>query len=182
MSEIRIPSASPVVGEKSGTRWIVHPTIDMLGHKATLYESPATGLRGMHIATGEPLTNVHIVIATEADTNGWSNKDDGLPHTLEHAIFLGSELYPFKGILDKLANRSLADGTNVRCAAGVACCLSGRRRRAHVPRAHPRLPPMAHSAPLTRAGAWPPRSSRPATARRPLAPTPPSFGDGGVDE
>lgn len=38
--------------------------------------------------------------------------DDGLPHTLEHLIFLGSEQYPFKGVLDLLANRCLASGTN----------------------------------------------------------------------
>lgn len=44
-----------------------------------------------------------------------------LPHTLEHAIFLGSEKYPFKGILDKLANRSLADGTNAWTATDHTC-------------------------------------------------------------
>lgn len=38
--------------------------------------------------------------------------DDGLPHTLEHLIFLGSEQYPYKGVLDLLANRCLASGTN----------------------------------------------------------------------
>lgn len=38
--------------------------------------------------------------------------DDGLPHTLEHLIFLGSELFPYKGVLDSLANRCLASGTN----------------------------------------------------------------------
>lgn len=38
--------------------------------------------------------------------------DDGLPHTLEHLIFLGSEEYPYKGVLDLLANRNLASGTN----------------------------------------------------------------------
>ena len=63
-----------IVGKQSGTRWKVQPTVDMLGHKATLYVSPDTGLRGMLIATGEPLTNVHIVIATEANTNSWSHK------------------------------------------------------------------------------------------------------------
>jgi len=31
-----------------------------------------------------------VVVATEA------SDDDGLPHTLEHLIFLGSEDYPFK--------------------------------------------------------------------------------------
>lgn len=44
--------------------------------------------------------------ATEANT------DDGIPHTLEHLIFLGSEDYPYKGVLDLLANRSLANGTS----------------------------------------------------------------------
>jgi len=32
----------------------------------------------------------NVVVATEA------SDDDGLPHTLEHLIFLGSEDYPFK--------------------------------------------------------------------------------------
>lgn len=40
--------------------------------------------------------------------------DDGLPHTLEHLIFLGSEDYPYKGLLDLWANRCLASGTNAR--------------------------------------------------------------------
>lgn len=44
--------------------------------------------------------------ATEA------HDDDGIPHTLEHLIFLGSEDYSFKGVLDLLANRCLASGTN----------------------------------------------------------------------
>lgn len=47
-----------------------------------------------------------MFIATEA------HDDDGIPHTLEHLIFLGSEDYPFKGVLDLLANRCLASGTN----------------------------------------------------------------------
>lgn len=34
------------------------------------------------------------------------------PHTLEHLVFLGSEDYPYKGVLDSLANRALARGTN----------------------------------------------------------------------
>uniref|UniRef100_S4REB2 Uncharacterized protein n=1 Tax=Petromyzon marinus TaxID=7757 RepID=S4REB2_PETMA len=38
--------------------------------------------------------------------------DDGLPHTLEHLVFMGSEEYPYKGVLDLLANRCLAQGTN----------------------------------------------------------------------
>lgn len=114
-------TVAEVLGGKSGTRWRVSPAVSMLGSAATLYESPETGLRGMLIATPEPLSSVHVVIATEAETNGWAHKDDGLPHTLEHAIFLGSELYPFKGILDKLANRSLANGTNAWTGTDHTC-------------------------------------------------------------
>ena len=50
--------------------------------------------------------NIYLFIATEA------HDGDGIPHTLEHLIFLGSEDYPFKGVLDLLANRCLASGTN----------------------------------------------------------------------
>ena len=87
-------------------------TTSVPGATLKAFSSPATGLRAILAETDEPLCSLHVAIATEADTNDWSHKDDGLPHTLEHAVFMGSELYPFKGILDKLANRSLADGTN----------------------------------------------------------------------
>ncbi len=50
--------------------------------------------------------NGYFALATEAHDN------DGLPHVLEHATFLGSEQYPYKGVLDSLANRALAQGTN----------------------------------------------------------------------
>lgn len=49
---------------------------------------------------------MYLITVTEAFD------DDGLPHTLEHLIFLGSETYPYKGVLDLLANRCLASGTN----------------------------------------------------------------------
>ncbi|RCI02438.1 hypothetical protein CU098_009467, partial [Rhizopus stolonifer] len=38
--------------------------------------------------------------------------DFGCPHTLEHLVFLGSQQYPYKGVLDSLANRAIAQGTN----------------------------------------------------------------------
>lgn len=41
-----------------------------------------------------------------------THTDDGLPHTLEHLVFMGSKKYPVKGILDIIANRCLASGTN----------------------------------------------------------------------
>ncbi|XP_032814630.1 uncharacterized protein C05D11.1-like [Petromyzon marinus] len=53
-----------------------------------------------------PLVGGHFCLATEA------YDDDGLPHTLEHLVFMGSEEYPYKGVLDLLANRCLAQGTN----------------------------------------------------------------------
>ncbi|XP_014253359.1 uncharacterized protein C05D11.1-like [Cimex lectularius] len=70
------------------------------------YVSEKTGLT---VVIGEiegPLVNGYICFGTEA------HDDDGLPHTLEHLIFLGSEDYPYKGVLDLLANRCLASGTN----------------------------------------------------------------------
>lgn len=53
-----------------------------------------------------PIVKGDICFATE------TYDDDGLPHTLEHLVFMGSEDYPYKGVLDMLANKSLADGTN----------------------------------------------------------------------
>ncbi|KAI9323607.1 Metalloenzyme, LuxS/M16 peptidase-like protein [Dichotomocladium elegans] len=53
-----------------------------------------------------PLVNGYFALATE------SFDDFGCPHTLEHLVFLGSEKYPYKGVLDSLANRAIAQGTN----------------------------------------------------------------------
>ena len=101
--------------------WIRSPEYAVAGGLVRVYTSSVTGIRGLLVVTDEPLCSLHVVIATEADTNDWSHKDDGLPHTLEHAIFLGSAGYPYKGILDKLANRSLADGTNAWTATDHTC-------------------------------------------------------------
>ena len=101
--------------------WIRSPEYTVAGGQVRVYTSSVTGIRGLLVVTDEPLCSLHVVIATEADTNDWSHKDDGLPHTLEHAIFLGSAGYPYKGILDKLANRSLADGTNAWTATDHTC-------------------------------------------------------------
>lgn len=53
-----------------------------------------------------PLLNSYSTIRSEIFN------DSGVPHTLEHLIFLGSEKYPYKGVLDTLANRAFAQGTN----------------------------------------------------------------------
>ncbi|XP_073941538.1 uncharacterized protein C05D11.1-like [Choristoneura fumiferana] len=70
------------------------------------YVSDKTGLTVIIANVEGPLVNGFFCLATEA------HDDDGLPHTLEHLIFLGSQRYPYKGILDLLANRCMAHGTN----------------------------------------------------------------------
>nr|CAH7739234.1 unnamed protein product [Callosobruchus chinensis] len=70
------------------------------------YISKRTGLTVVIAEVEGPVVNGYFCLATEAFD------DDGLPHTLEHLIFLGSEEYPYKGVLDLLANRCLASGTN----------------------------------------------------------------------
>ena len=66
------------------------------------------------VTTDEPICSLHIVLGTESNGgyHNWHHPDDGLPHTLEHLVFLGSQTHPHKGVLDKLANRCMADGTN----------------------------------------------------------------------
>jgi Zn-dependent M16 (insulinase) family peptidase len=78
--------------------------------------------------TASALVHAFFVVATEA------RDDRGLPHTLEHLIFHGSEQYGCKGLLDACANRSLGNGTNAWTAvdstvytlttAGAEGCLN----------------------------------------------------------
>ncbi|KAG7311658.1 hypothetical protein JYU34_002712 [Plutella xylostella] len=70
------------------------------------YVSEKTGITVIIAGVEGPVVNGFFCLATEA------HDDDGLPHTLEHLIFLGSQRYPYKGILDLLANRCMAHGTN----------------------------------------------------------------------
>ncbi|XP_073242896.1 uncharacterized protein C05D11.1-like [Porites lutea] len=70
------------------------------------YRSKRTGINFCFAEVPGPLVNGFLCLATEA------HDDDGLPHTLEHLVFMGSENYPYKGLLDLLANRCLAQGTN----------------------------------------------------------------------
>jgi len=70
------------------------------------YTSDKTGLRVVLIDVAGPLCNLYASVATEIFN------DSGCPHTLEHLVFLGSEKYPYKGVLDSLANRAFAQGTN----------------------------------------------------------------------
>ncbi|TKY89650.1 hypothetical protein EX895_001435 [Sporisorium graminicola] len=70
------------------------------------WRSRKTGLTVLWANFDSPLLNCYMTLASEIF------EDSGVPHTLEHLIFLGSDLYPFKGVLDTLANRAFASGTN----------------------------------------------------------------------
>ncbi|KAK4519276.1 uncharacterized protein ATC70_009508 [Mucor velutinosus] len=72
----------------------------------TKLKSEKTGLTVMLADIEAPLVNGYFALATE------SFDDFGCPHTLEHLVFLGSDQYPYKGVLDSLANRAIAQGTN----------------------------------------------------------------------
>lgn len=76
------------------------------GAPVSLWRWPDTGFSVLLTRTSGPITHAFFCIATEA------HDDDGLPHTLEHLVFLGSETYPYKGVLDTAANRLFARGTN----------------------------------------------------------------------
>ncbi|XP_031827679.1 uncharacterized protein C05D11.1 [Nomia melanderi] len=71
-----------------------------------VYKSVNSGITVAIADVDGPVVSGYFGFATEA------HSDDGLPHTLEHLIFLGSEDYPYKGVLDLWANRCLASGTN----------------------------------------------------------------------
>ncbi|XP_015438659.1 PREDICTED: uncharacterized protein C05D11.1-like [Dufourea novaeangliae] len=80
-----------------------------------VYKSTNTGITVCIAEVDGPLVYGYFGLATEA------HDDDGLPHTLEHLIFLGSEDYPYKGILDLWANRCLASGTNATTMMDFTC-------------------------------------------------------------
>lgn len=73
---------------------------------------------GLTIAVAKaetPVVNGYFCLPTQAKDN------DGLPHILEHLIFLGSEDYPYKEALDYLANRCLAKRTNAWTSTDHTC-------------------------------------------------------------
>ncbi|GAA5857078.1 hypothetical protein JCM9279_001947 [Rhodotorula babjevae] len=70
------------------------------------WQSESTGLKVVWASNESPLVQGYFSVVTEI------KDDSGRPHTLEHLVFLGSEQYPYKGVLDTVANRSFAEGTN----------------------------------------------------------------------
>ena len=82
-----------------------------------LYKHSTTGLKVLISSDSHstPLFNLSIVVPTLAHDHS------GLPHTLEHLIFLGSKLYPQKGYLDRLATMGAANGTNAYTCEDHTC-------------------------------------------------------------
>ncbi|KAL3229795.1 hypothetical protein RNJ44_01931 [Nakaseomyces bracarensis] len=63
------------------------------------YVSPRTKLQLVHINhKSSPLVEGYFAVATECPN------DSGVPHTLEHLLFMGSKKYPYKGLLDTVGN------------------------------------------------------------------------------
>ena len=96
--------------------------LGLLKSNAAIFVDKKTHMRVVVCEIPGPLCQADIIIPTEC----FDNK--GLPHCLEHLIFMGSESFPFRGYLDKLANLCVAQGTN----AGIdgdhtACCALGKR-------------------------------------------------------
>ncbi|KAJ7254026.1 Metalloenzyme, LuxS/M16 peptidase-like protein [Mycena haematopus] len=74
--------------------------------RVSKWRSRVTGLSVVHLDYEAPIVNGYFAVATEIFN------DSGCPHTLEHLVFMGSEKYPYKGIIDHLANRGFSNGTN----------------------------------------------------------------------
>lgn len=73
--------------------------VDYAPTHITSWTSSRTGLRLTYIDQASPVVNGYFAVATECPD------DSGAPHTLEHLVFMGSERYPYKGLLDTLGNR-----------------------------------------------------------------------------
>ncbi|QRV76246.1 Zinc metalloprotease [Ceratobasidium sp. AG-Ba] len=80
--------------------------VDYADIELTKWRSKKTGLTVLHVDYDAPIVKGYFVLATEIFN------DSGCPHTLEHLVFMGSEQYPYKGVLDNLANRAFSQGTN----------------------------------------------------------------------
>ncbi|CEF67320.1 Presequence protease, mitochondrial [Strongyloides ratti] len=96
--------------------WNVSSQIKFRGTvPVSIYNSKRSNLNVAVADVPGPMVHGYLSFPTEA------NCDAGLPHTLEHLVFMGSKEYPYKGILDIIANRCLASGTNAWTAQDHTC-------------------------------------------------------------
>ncbi|KAJ6519911.1 Metalloenzyme, LuxS/M16 peptidase-like protein [Mycena sanguinolenta] len=99
--------ASSIVPEKFGNFDLVKSfKLGFTDVHVSKWRSRVTGLSVVHLDYEAPIVNGYFAVATEIFD------DSGCPHTLEHLVFMGSEKYPYKGIIDHLANRGFSNGTN----------------------------------------------------------------------
>ncbi|CAO3593295.1 unnamed protein product [Absidia cylindrospora] len=103
MAAIPTPSPSPLkdipsthFDQQFNSMWILnyHPGVQIQKLKNWSYGGSC------------PLVSGFLTVATEAFDDG------GHAHCSEHLVFLGSENYPYKGVLDSFATRAFARGTN----------------------------------------------------------------------
>ncbi len=88
------------------SRWTTEFTHDEGTIPLKLFRSKESGLLVLTADVPGPILQLFVTFRTEATDNR------GLPHTMEHLVFLGSQSFPYKGILDLLAQLSYANGTN----------------------------------------------------------------------
>lgn len=69
------------------------------GQPVTRYVSSISGMSVVLVDFPGPIINAYLAVATEV------HNDSGTPHTLEHLCFMGSQQFPYKGLLDQLANK-----------------------------------------------------------------------------
>ena len=116
------PSASKAATGQHGAFQRIQTVETPYGFPVQQWRSSQTGLTVVLAEIEGPLVQGFLALPTEA----YDNK--GNPHVLgtlgrtslgithlpnaEHLIFLGSEDYPYKGLLDTLANVAIARGTN----------------------------------------------------------------------
>lgn len=76
---------------------------DYSSSSITKYESQRTGMSAVVVDRMGPKVQGFFALATEIFD------DSGAPHTLEHLCFMGSKNYRYKGVLDRLATRCVAE-------------------------------------------------------------------------
>ncbi|GJN92120.1 hypothetical protein Rhopal_005150-T1 [Rhodotorula paludigena] len=109
------PIAIPV--EVGDFKLVVQDELEFAkGVQIAKWQSQSTGLKVVWCGNESPLVQGYFSVVTEIFD------DTGRPHTLEHLVFLGSEKYPYKGILDTIANTT--DTTYTIATAGEEGFLS----------------------------------------------------------
>ncbi|KAJ2847630.1 hypothetical protein IWW36_003755 [Coemansia brasiliensis] len=82
---------------------------------ATVYRHRDSQFRVIQCQVDQPLFTLSIYVPTLPSNN------KGLPHTLEHLVFCGSQRYKNRGFLDALATCNFSQGTNAWTWEDVTC-------------------------------------------------------------